>query len=77
MACMWDNTRGWVACREMPKHFQRGSDTLITPPSRLAALGRVELGLVGLPGKALTRDATKRLRVIVHAAEFTEKRVLN
>ena len=39
----------------------------ITPPSRCAALGMVELELVGLLGKALTRDATRRLRFVVHA----------
>ena len=38
-----------------------------TPPSWCAALGTVEPELVGLPGKALTRDATRRLRFVFHA----------
>ena len=39
-------------------------------PSRCAALGRVEPELVGLPGKVLTRDATRRLQYDVHAADW-------
>ena len=35
----------------------------ITPPTRFAALGRSESELVGRPWKALTRDATRRLRL--------------
>ena len=35
----------------------------MTPPSRCAARVRVELELVGLPGKSLARDATRRLRL--------------
>ena len=35
-------------------------DTLMTPDhTTISALGRVEPELVGLPGKALTRDATR------------------
>ena len=39
---------------------------LIIPPSRCAPLCRVESELVGFPGKALTRDSTRRLRFDVH-----------
>ena len=63
---------GFVACLEMPEHFPctRWKQWWypITPTSRFAALGRVEPNLVGLLGKALTRDATKCLRFIVLAA---------
>ena len=37
----------------------------ITPPSRCTALD-----MVGLLGKALTRDTTRRLRFVVHAAGY-------
>ena len=57
--------KGLVVCQEMPGHFQiaRWIHWIhpITPPSRCAALGRVESELVGLSGKALTTDATRRL----------------
>ena len=49
--------------------MQNGSvmtpDTLL---SRCAALGRVEPELVGLHGKALARDAMRRLQFTDHAA---------
>ena len=51
--------------------------TLIAPPSRRSALGRVELELVGLHGKALTRDATRRLQFVVHAAGWQHSTVLH
>ena len=41
--------------------------TLIIPPSMCAAMGRVESELICLPGKALTWDASKGLRFVVHA----------
>ena len=40
-------------------------------------LGRVESGLVSLPGKALTRDAMRRLRFVVHAASCLHSMVLH
>ena len=51
--------------------------TLMTPPSSCAAMGRVEPELVGLPGKTSTRDATKRLRFVVHAAGWLRSTVLH
>ena len=36
----------------------------------MTALGRVELQLVGLPEKAFARDVTRRLRFVVHAADW-------
>ena len=49
----------------------------ITPPSRCTALGMVEPELVGLPVKALTRDATRRLRFVVNAAGWLHSMVLH
>ena len=40
-------------------------------------MGRIESELVGLPGKALTQDATRRLRFIVHAAGRLHSMVLH
>ena len=51
---------GWShfeTCRTVSR--VRG-DTLMTPPSSCAAFGMVEPELVGLPGKALTRETTIR-----------------
>ena len=48
---------------------------LVAPPSRCASLDRVGPELVGLPGKALTRDATRRLRFVVHAAGWLHSMV--
>ena len=42
--------------------------TLTTPPSRCAAVCRVESELVSLLGKALARDATRRLWFVVQSA---------
>ena len=42
-----------------------------------STLGRVELELVGLPGKALAQDATRRLRFVVHAAGWLQSMVLH
>ena len=39
----------------------------MTPPSRCAALCRIEPELAGLPGK-VTRDTKRRHRFVVHAA---------
>ena len=55
-------------------------DTLMIPghyPSRCAAPGRVESELVRLPGKALIRDTTRRLRFVVHAASWLQYMVLH
>ena len=49
----------------------------ITPPSRCAALGRVEPELVGLPGMDLALDATRRLRFVVHTAGWLHSTVLH
>ena len=58
-------SQGVVTCRSTSR--VRG-DTLITPPSRCTALGRVEPELIGVPGKVLIQDATRRIRFVVHAA---------
>ena len=63
---------GENAGREMPEHIAsarwRHRWRPIPPPSRFAGLCRVEPELVGLRGKALAGDATRRLRFLVHAA---------
>ena len=46
--------------REMLKQCE--AKTLMTPPSKCAALARVKLELVGLPGKALKLDTTTPVR---------------
>ena len=51
--------------------------TLITPPSKCTALGRVKSELAGLLGKALTRDAMRRLRFVVQAASWLHSMVLH
>ena len=52
--------------------------TLTTPdPSRCATLGRVEPESIGLHGKALTRDATRRFRFVVHAAGWLHSMALH
>ena len=53
----------------------RGDDT--RSHHRPGALGRVEPELVGLPGKTLTRDATRRLQFIVHAAGWPHSMMLH
>ena len=73
-----DGGGGWYACGTKPvgwSHVVRcqntsraRGDTLVAPRSRCSALGRVEPELVGLPGKALTRDLMNRLTFIVNAA---------
>ena len=40
-------------------------------------MGRVDLELVGLLGKALTQDVTRRLRFVVHAAGWLHSMVLH
>ena len=67
---------GWShdgRCRNISKV---SGDTLMTLPSRCEALGSVEPEFVGLPGKALTLDATRRLRFIVHAAGWLHSTVV-
>ena len=51
--------------------------TPISPPSRCAILGRAEPELVGLLGKALTRDAMRKFRFIVHAAGWLHSMMLH
>ena len=45
--------------------------------SRCTALGRVESELVSLPEKALARDATRRLRIVIHAAGWLHTMMLH
>ena len=59
-----------AACRKMPRTFRVRCEDMkhpITTPCWCAVLGTVELDLVGLPGKALTQDATRSLRCVLHA----------
>ena len=51
-------------------------DILMTP-CMCAALGRVEPELVGLPWKALSRDATRRLQFVVHATDWQHSMALH
>ena len=46
---------GWPHVGRCRSVFEVRGDTLITPLSGCAALGRVEPELVGLPGKAFSR----------------------
>ena len=46
-------------------------------PFSRSSLDRVELELVGLLGKVLARDATTRLRLVVHAAGWLHSMVLH
>ena len=75
-----DKTRGWSHFRRWMSSSRVQCDTLMTPmtpPSKFAALSRVESELVGLPGKAFTRDATRRLWFAVHAASWQNSMVLH
>ena len=66
---MRDNaTRGWSPVGRCQSTSRVRGDTLMTQPSRYAALGGVEPELVGLTGKALTRDVMRILRFVVQAA---------
>ena len=78
-----DGGGGWHACGTKPRGLDtcrallvRG-DKLMTPPSRCAALGMAESESVGFPGKALARDATRRLRFVVHAAGWLHSMMLH
>ena len=66
MVCVRDNG-GWPDVRRRRSTSRVRGDTLISPPSRCAALGWVDSELVGLPGRALACDAM-RLRFVVRAA---------
>ena len=79
---------GWYACgtklgrfdhiwRDAQALAECKVKTLITPSSRCAALGMVEPELVGLPGKALTWDVTKKLRLDSHATSWLHSMVLH
>ena len=62
---------GWSNVGRCRSTYRLRGDILMTPDhtsSQYAALGRVESKLFGLFCKALTRDATRRLRFVVHAA---------
>ena len=66
--------RWWLVCMSGDAGALPQCDALmkrmITPPSTCAGLGRVEQGLVGLPGMALAPDATRRPRFDVLAADW-------
>ena len=60
---------GLVACREMPGISRVWGDTLMTSDHtavQVHSSGWVEPKFVGFPGKAFMRDATRRLRFVVH-----------
>ena len=63
---------GLVACRDKSRRgWSHDKDAGIIPECEAkmcASIGRNEPELVGLPGKALTRDATRRLGFGVHEA---------
>ena len=72
---------GLVTCREMVEHFPSvrsyTDDTHpITSPYSCVALGRVKPELVGIPGKALTRDAMRRVQFDVNAAGWLHAAVV-
>ena len=67
----------WSHVRRCQRTFRVKGDTLITPPSKCAALGRVELKLDGLPGKTITRDATRSHQFVVHAAGWLHSIMLH
>ena len=78
-----DGGGGWYACGTKPwgwLHVERcritsrvRGDALMTH----AALGMVEPKLVSLVGKVLTRDATRRLRLVVNAAGWLHSMMLH
>ena len=62
---------GWLHVRKCRSIFRVQGDSLMRPDHTTvpgAVLGRFQSEFAGLPGKALTRDATRRLRFIVHTA---------
>ena len=59
---------GWSHVARCQSIFRVRDDTLMTPPSRCPALGRVESELVSFPAKSSTLDPTRRLRFVVRAA---------
>ena len=76
--------RSLVACREMPGYFP--SERSFTYDTRLYRRpgAQVWVGssqnwseLIGLPGKTLTRDATRMIRFVVHAAAWLRPMVFN
>ena len=54
--------------RDKAKEIGRMSGDAGAPPNRCAPLGTIEPELVGLTGKALARDAMRRLQFVVQAA---------
>ena len=68
---------GWSHVERCSTIFSARGDTLLTPLSTYGALGRVELELADLTGMALTRDVTRNLRFVVHAAGWLHTIVLH
>ena len=61
--------QGWlVACQEIPEHFLSNTQS--------HRLRMVMSELVGLPGKALARDAARRIWFVVYAADWLHSMVL-
>ena len=72
--------RGWShdERRRSTSHVPgEDNDDTITPPSRCAALDRVEPELFGLPGKALARDITRSVRFDLHAVGWLHSMVFH
>ena len=84
-----DGGVGWYACETKPGRLvvcQSTSlrkcevKTLMTSDHtafQAQSHGRVDSELAGLPRKALTQDATRRLRFVVHAAGLLDSTVLD
>ena len=71
---------GWSHVERCRSIYRVRGDTLVTPDhtlSRCVALRSGEPELVGLPRKALAQDATRRFRLVVHAAGWLHSMVLH
>ena len=78
MVCMRD--KAWSHVGRFRSISTVRGDALTTAdrtPSRYAALGKIESELVGLLRKAVTRDCMRRLRFVVHAADWLHSMVLH
>ena len=65
---MWGKAGRLVACGEMPEHFHNA--WIYTDVTRSKRLPGAQPELVSLPEKVLARDAKRRLRFVVHAADW-------
>ena len=76
MICMLDDAGGWSHVGRCRRTSSVRGDTLITPDHiafMVRGSGFDRAGIfVGLTGRALTRDATRSLRFVVHAAGWLQ-----